>query len=143
VGGRAAVRAVAALALAALVAGGCGTTYVIPSEPHTRIYVDGAMVGRDTGTVRLRGFPGSAQVLVKSDDGREQRQTVHRSFTVVTFLLGFITYGVCWVACWEYPGAVPVTLPPAGNFATGNAGADPWLQAPAGWQAPAAPAAPP
>jgi hypothetical protein len=134
------------IAIAVLLAG-CGTTYVIPSEPNARIYVDGEMVGRGTGEIRQRGLPGSAQVLVRTEDGRRQQQSVSRSFTVVTFLLGFITYGVCWIACWEYPGSVLVAVPPpAGGYGPGPSGTapgiDPWLQPPPGWQPQDAPAAP-
>jgi hypothetical protein len=146
-----AVRRPAALIAAAalLAASGCGTTYVIPSEPRARVYVDGEMVGHGQGTIRQRGLPGSAQVLVMTEDGRRKQQSVSRSFTVVTFLLGFITYGVCWVACWEYPGSVAVALPaPAGGFAaqsgaSGAGGVDPWLQPPPGWHPPAGDAPPP
>jgi hypothetical protein len=141
-------RAIAILTLAALL-GGCGTTYVIPSEPNARVYVDGAMVGKGVGKLPQRGLPGSAAVLVQTDDGRRQHQTVSRSFTLVTFLLGFITYGVCWLACWEYPGSVMVAMPaPAGGYAPPPAAAagfgpppaaavDPWLQPPPGWRPPA------
>ena len=134
--------AIASAVIAALMLGGCGTTYVVPSEQNARIYVDGAMVGRGYATIPQRGLPGRAQVLVTTDDGRRQQQSVRRSFTLVTFLLCFITYGVCWVACWEYPGTVMVAVQaPGGGYVTGAAPAnDPWLQPPPGWQPHNAPA---
>jgi hypothetical protein len=141
-----------ALLLVATLLGACGTTQLVSTDPSARIFVDGEMAGKGVGEVRMRGLPGSAQVLVKTDDGRRQQQSMSRSFTFVTFLLGFITYGVCWVACWEYPSSVVVNLPPpAGGYvsggtldsATGRApSGDPWLQPPAGWQPHDAPAAP-
>jgi hypothetical protein len=144
-------RAIALLVTAALLAA-CGTTHVVPTDPGARIYVDGELVGKGVGAVHQRGLPGSSQVLVTTDDGRRQQQSISRSFTIVTFLLGFITYGVCWVACWEYPDSVIVNLPPAtgGYLTSGPAdprapagpAADPWLQAPAGWQRQDAPAPP-
>jgi hypothetical protein len=144
-------RAIASLVTAALLAG-CGTTQLMPTDPNARIYVDGEMVGKGVGSIRQRGLPGAAQVLVKTDDGRRQQQSISRSFTVVTLLLGFITYGVCWVACWEYPSSVVVNVPPppggyilGGTFedpAGSTPSGDPWLQPPSGWQPQAAPAAP-
>jgi hypothetical protein len=134
------------IALLLVVSAGCGTTLVVPSDPSARVWVDGEMVGRGQGKVNQRGLPGSATVLVKTEDGRRQQASMSRSFTITTFLLGFITYGVCWLACWEYPGSLLVELPggpaPDGYPArAGTPGADPWLQAPAGWQArPPAPA---
>jgi hypothetical protein len=116
----------------------CGTTQVVVNDPTARVWVDGEMVGKGQGRVNQRGLPGSAAVLVKTEDGRRQQASMSRSFTVTTFLLGFITYGICWVACWEYPGSLLVELPtppggPApGGYATapGSAPADPWLQPP-------------
>ncbi|HXU81930.1 MAG TPA: hypothetical protein VN914_11075 [Polyangia bacterium] len=141
-------RAIALVVVAAMLSA-CGTTLVTTNDPGARIYVDGQMVGKGAGSVRMRGLPGSAQVLVTTDDGRRQQQSISRSFGIVTFLLGFITYGVCWLACWEYPGAVMVNVPaPGGGYAAGgpaNPGAppaDPWLQPPPGWQPHDAPAAP-
>jgi hypothetical protein len=139
------------VALLMILTAACGTTHVVANDPGARVWVDGEMVGRGQGRVNQRGLPGSATVLVKSEDGRRQQASMSRSFTITTFLLGFITYGVCWLACWEYPGSLLVELPggavppggPApGGYATapGSGGADPWLQPPAGWQAGASPA---
>jgi len=146
------VQRAVALVLAASLLAACGTTQVVPTDANARVYVNGEMVGKGVGEIRQRGLPGSTQVLVTTDDGRRQQQSISRSFTFVTFLLGFITYGVCWLACWEYPSAVVVNLPPpAGGFASGTLSGpagpgpagDPWLQPPPGWQPPQdAPAAP-
>jgi hypothetical protein len=147
------VKRAIALVVAAALLGACGTTHVVPTDPNARIYVDGQMVGQGVGAIRQRGLPGGAQVLVITDDGRRQQQPITRSFTIVTFLLGLITYGVCWVACWEYPAAVMVNVPPpAGGYTLGATAADsaaparigdPWLQAPPGWRPHDAPAPPP
>jgi hypothetical protein len=140
------------IALLLTLTAACGTTHVVANDPAARVWVDGEMVGKGRGRVNQRGLPGSAVVLVKSEDGRRQQASMSRSFTITTFLLGFITYGVCWLACWEYPGSLLVELPvPAGGptspggpapdgyaNAPGSGAADPWLQAPAGWQAGAA-----
>jgi hypothetical protein len=142
-------RAVAIILAASLLAA-CGTTQVVPTDPTARVYVDGQMVGKGVGEIRQRGLPGSTQVLVMTDDGRRQQQSISRSFTFVTFLLGFITYGVCWLACWEYPGAVMVNVPPpAGGYVVGatldspaGPAGDPWMQPPPGWQPHDAPAPP-
>jgi hypothetical protein len=147
------VKRALAILLAAAMLSACGTTQVVATDQNARIYVDGEAVGKGAGTVRQRGFPGSAQVLVTTEDGRREHQTMSRSFTVVTFFLGLITYGVCWVACWEYPSAVLVNVPtPADGYAAmgttpPSAGApappvDPWTKPPPGWQPHDAPAAP-
>lgn len=133
-------RSIAILSIAAYAVflSGCGTTSIVTSDPAARIVVDGVTVGRGHAQVRQRGLPFSAQILVKTEDGREQRTRAERSFTVVTFLLGLISYGVCWVACWEYPDTVFVELAkPAGGYqpsSTATPGVDPWLAPPAGWQ---------
>ena len=56
----------------------------------------------------------------------------------------FITYGVCAIACWEYPDTVLVMLPaPASTFGAFGGPGDPWLQPPPAWQPKAGPPAPP
>jgi hypothetical protein len=147
------------LALLLVLTAACGTTHVVANDPGARVWVDGDLVGRGQGRVNQRGLPGSATVLVKTEDGRRQQASMSRSFTITTFLLGFITYGVCWIACWEYPGSLLVEIPggpvpsggpaPPGGYAIGDyttapgsGGADPWLQPPAGWHAGAPAAAP-
>jgi hypothetical protein len=130
------MRLILALTLAAA---GCGTTYVVTTDPGARVFVDGQMVGKGQGTVNQRGLPGRAQVLVKTDDGRREQTTMSRSFTGTTFLLGLVTYGVCWVACWEYPGSVFVDvggsrLQQASYNTPATAAQDPWLQPPPGWR---------
>jgi len=133
------VRAV--LLLAAAVAG-CGTTQITTSDPGARIFVDGEYVGRGRGEVTRRGPPGRATVLVRTDGGERAQATMRRSFGVTTFLLGLVSYLVCWVACWEYPESLYVSLPQHHPGPSWGGGVDPWLQPPAGWTPPAASAAP-
>jgi hypothetical protein len=139
--------------LAALVVG-CGTTQIIANDPQAIITVDGVPVGRGVGSVRQTGFPGSAQVSAKTEDGRTTHQTIRRSFGWPAGVLGLFTYGVCFLACWQYPDAVLVNLPPVRVEAAkgweapdaSSPGADPWLRPPPGWRPapePAAPVAPP
>jgi hypothetical protein len=139
------MRALVVLAAVAASASGCGTTHVLTQDATARVYVDGAMVGKGHGTVSQRGFPGSAHLLAKSEDGRRKSATVSRSFTGVTLLLGFVTSGICWIACWEYPSSVVLDLPPAPGTAGAapagglgvpatTPGVDPWLQPPPGWR---------
>jgi len=121
---------------------GCATTSIYASEPGAQILVDGAPVGRGMASVNQTGFPGSVQVTAKTDDGRTVNQTMSRSFGWTAGLLGFITYGVCFIACWQYPSALYLALPPpaADPFGSGfaNPGApgaprtavDPWLSPP-------------
>jgi hypothetical protein len=133
------MRSLAVLLVVALLGAGCGTTVVQASDRNARVWVDGELVGKGQGEVTLRGLPGTAHILARTDDGRRQQASMRRSFTVGTFFLGLITYGVCWVACWEYPTSFLVDLPPApaaaGSLDASVApAADPWLQPPAGWR---------
>jgi hypothetical protein len=131
-------RSLLALVLvAALASASCGTSRIVASDPSARILVDGRVVGRGQGELTRIGPPGSSVIQVKTDDGREQQQVVHRSFTIATFVVGLFTYGVCLIACWTYPDTVFMQLPPPMTpYAPPGApvAADPWLQPPPGWQ---------
>lgn len=122
--------------------GGCAHTRITTDDPNARVYVDGVALGRGSGEVSQTGLPGSAQVLVKAIDGRTARAEMRRQFGAGTFFLGFITYGVCWFACWSYPDSFHVPLAPATpgasswGDATGATADDPWMRSPAGWSAP-------
>ena len=122
------------LLLLAALASACGTTHIITPDAHARIFVDGELVGRGQAEVRKRGLPGSATVVAKTEDGRTGQQTMSRSFTFTTFLMGVYTYLACMVACWEYPDTVFVYLdePAAGH---GSRPVDPWTVPPPGWVA--------
>jgi hypothetical protein len=132
-----------ALALLAALTGGCGTTHIYTTDPSARVMANGETLGRGQGQLTRRGFPSSTQVLVKTEDGRQGEVRVRREFTGVTLLLGLVTYGVCLLACWEYPDTVFVPLPggPTPGYgptpAGGPGAADPWLMPPPGWQPPA------
>ena len=120
--------------LLALVAAGCGTTQIITTEPTARIFVDGRAIGRGQAEIDKRGTPATAQVVIQTEDGRRERQLIHRRFTGTTFLFGLFTYGVCLIACWEYPDAVFIPLPaPRAVLHPGEG--DPWLSPPPGWHA--------
>jgi hypothetical protein len=128
-----------ALVLLGALASGCGTTNIYTSDPSARVMAEGQTLGRGSGQLTRRGFPGSTQVVVKTDDGRQGEVQVRRQFTALTLVMGLFTYGICLVACWEYPDTVFVPLPGAagGNTPAGApAAVDPWLVPPAGWQPP-------
>lgn len=126
-----------------IASGGCGTTTVLSNDRQARIFVNGEMIGRGQGTINKRGTSGDAQVVVKTPDGRSERQQISRSFTAMTFVLGLFTYGVCFIACWEYPDTVFVSLEerPQSSWEVGGAN-DPWMQPPPGWTPPPASATP-
>ena len=132
--------ALALLALCARFGAGCGTTNIYTSDPGARVMADGQTLGRGQGQLTRRGFPSSTQVVVKTDDGRQGELRIRREFTAVTFLMGLFTYGVCLLACWEYPDTVFIPLPGAPNPGYGPApvgappAVDPWLTPPPGWQ---------
>jgi hypothetical protein len=129
-------RRVVALSLIAALAGaaGCGTTQITTSDPSARVVADGRVLGRGKGQLTRRGFPGSTSVVVRTEDGRQGEMVIRRRFTGLTLLMGLFTYGVCLVACWEYPGHVMVPLPAATTGYATPGGADPWLEPPPGWQ---------
>ena len=104
------------------------------------------MLGRGTGELRRRGAPESLIITAVTDDGRRSQTVTKREFTGFTLLTGIFTYGICLFACWEYPSAVLVAVPPATPYMGGQhgfdappPGQDPWLTPPPGWT-PKAPA---
>ncbi len=129
---------VTTLLLVTLCSAGCGTTQIITTEPRARISVDGRSLGRGRAEIDKRGSPGSVTVLVNTEDGRREQQQIRRSFTLTTLLLGVLTYGVCLIACWEYPDTVFIQLPDArrGGVGDPSPSQDPWLLPPPGWQKP-------
>lgn len=141
----------AALLLGALAAlsAGCGTTQIVASDPQAFISVDGVPVGRGQAVVQKTGWPGTAHVLAKTDDGRTAVQPMRREFGWTAGLLGIFTYGICFFACWQYPDMLYVALPPpprlgasAGWDAPPGQTQDPWLVPPPSWQPATKPAAP-
>lgn len=128
-------RAVCLLLATILLAGtGCGTVVVTSTDPTARLYAGGRMLGRGTGELRRRGTPESTTITAISEDGRRAQTIARREFTGVTFLAGLFTYGICLIACWEYPSVVLVDLPPAAAPHQSEYGSDPWLIPPPGWQ---------
>jgi hypothetical protein len=130
---------------------GCGTTHIIASDPLASITVDGVPVGRGTALVQKTGLPGSVRVSAKTEDGRSTHQIMSRSFGWPAGLLGFVTYGVCFIACWQYPDLLTVTLPSPPQVGSGSGwdapgtalqSSDPWLLPPPGWQPATKPVAP-
>lgn len=139
----------AALAIAALLAG-CGTTTIrAHGARDAKIYVNGAYAGRGEATIQKRGGAESTTIRVEASDGRTGQKTISRSFTGKTILFAIITYGICALACKEYPEDVEVLLDthptgPAAGPGWGDApgASDPWMTPPPGWQ-PTAPASQP
>lgn len=134
------------IAVLATLSVGCGTTQIVASEPWAVITIDGVPAGRGHATVQKTGFPGTAHVSARTDDGRVAHLPLRREFGWTAGLLGFITYGVCFIACWQYPDTLYVTLPPlaqpGGAPPWGGAPRpmqDPWLVPPPSWSAPARP----
>ncbi len=124
------MRARLVAAALALAGGGCSHTRITTSEREARIYVDGRLAGKGSAEIGQFGPPGTARVLVKMPDGRRARSEVRRRFGVGTFLLGFVSYGTCWVLCWTYPGSLDVPLPEARVSGWDPRTDDPWLQEP-------------
>jgi hypothetical protein len=133
-------------------AAGCGSTQILTTQPDARIFVDGRALGQGQASIDKRGAPGSAVVVVKTADGRQQQSIIQRSFTGTTLVAGLFTYGICLIACWEYPDTVFIALPepprPAAPPPVATAAGDPWLIPPANWHprhidAPEPPPAPP
>jgi hypothetical protein len=138
-----------ALLLLLTVGAGCGTTRIYTTDPGARVVADGRTLGKGQGELTRRGLPGSTNVVVRTDDGRQGELRLKREFTAMTLVMGLFTYGVCLIACWEYPDTVMIPVPMPAGYAPptmpgyappGGAlppAADPWLTPPAGWQPPA------
>lgn len=135
------MRPVLPLLAAGLVLSGCGTVRISASEPEARIQVDGVPEGRGEAKVNRWGLPRSVEVVARAPDGRTARAEMRRSFRWETFFLGFITYGVCWIACWGFPAELGLTLEEKARSGWEPAARDPWMEPPPGWQEP--PPAPP
>jgi hypothetical protein len=132
------------LLAAGLALSGCGTVRVATNDPEARIHVDGVVEGRGEAKVNRWGIPRSVEVVVKAPDGRTARAEMKRSFRWSTFFLGWITYGICWIACWGFPEEliVPLEARPAKATsgwepAAGEPARDPWMEPPPGWEKPA------
>lgn len=132
-----ALAAVACVALAA-----CGTTRIHTNDPNAQIYVNGRYVGKGTAEVRQRGVAGSANVLVKSSDGRRATRSMRRRFTGTTVLIGLVTAYTGFLWAWEYPDEVYVPLeePVSTRKTSGwESTEDMWTSPPAGWTPPPEP----
>jgi hypothetical protein len=123
---------VSALLAPALAIAGCGTTSIFTTDPTAKIVVDGQPVGRGRAEIGQTGFPVSSTVLVVTEDGRRETLVIDRHFTGTTFVLGLFTYGICLIACWQYPDTVFVPLPvaPMGYGLAAPVPYDPWLAPP-------------
>jgi hypothetical protein len=132
------LRAIALVAVVALATAGtgCVTSRVHVNDPDARVWVDGRRVvpGQRFWGV---GPPHRAEVRVATPDGREVRARLSRQFGFGTLMLGFYSFGVCWVMCWSYPDELTVILPPR-PAPTWDAvpNADPWSHPPPGWSPP-------
>jgi len=125
------------LLAAGLVLSGCGTVRVSTDDPEARIHVDGALEGRGEAKVNRWGPPRSVEVVVKAPDGRTARAEMKRSFRWETFFLGWITWGICWIACWGFPEELTVPLEAKPRPGWEPAARDPWMEPPPGWREPA------
>jgi hypothetical protein len=106
-----------ALLVLALLAGACGTTRIVSSDPRARLYVDGELRGRGHAEITRRGGPATFAIEARLPDGRRSVTHVSRRFTSTTFVSGLFTYGIGLLAMWELPSEIAVETP----------GGDPWL----------------
>jgi hypothetical protein len=139
---------ISALPVLVLAIAGCGTTDIVTTDPGARIIVDGRHLGRGHAEISQTGLPESSTVMVVSEDGRREMRVIERRFTGTTLLAGLFTYGICLVACWQYPDTVFVPLPGGARTPYGQGAPvpyDPWLQPPPTSQpsSPPPPAPPP
>jgi hypothetical protein len=119
-----------ALPALVLAIAGCGTTDIITTDPGAQIIVDGRHLGRGHGEIAQTGLPETSTVVVVSEDGRRETLVIERHFTGTTLLAGVFTYGICLIACWQYPDTVFVPLPGGAPLIYGQgapAPYDPWL----------------
>ena len=95
-----------------LLVSSCGTTQLIVSgQKDVDIYANGQYVGKDIASITRTGTPRKLTVQARYNSQIIGQTTVKRKFTVTTFLVGYITYGVGFIFAWKYPETVfiPVT----------------------------------
>ena len=125
---------------------GCGTTQIVTDDSTARIWANGQLIGRGHAQLQKTGMPETTSIRVQADDGREQVTTVKRSVTALTVLGALLTYGGCFIFCWEYPNMVWAALPPRLPGASERSKApvrDPWLDPPPDWEEAGTSSAPP
>ncbi|HET6611894.1 MAG TPA: hypothetical protein VFG83_07905 [Kofleriaceae bacterium] len=126
---------VAVVAIVALV--GCGgTTQIVTNDPSARIYVDGAMVGTGTAEITKSGTPQSAEITVKTADGRKATRLIDREVSAGGWVLCLMTYGIGCAVFQSYPDTVTVLLPEKAATNSWDGG-DVWTKPPPGWTGPA------
>ena len=125
---------------------GCGTSRVITNDPSANIWANGKLIGRGQASIEQRGMSETTLISVQTADGRTQNVLAKRSVTAFTVLTGLVSYGLCFIFCWEYPETILAWLPPTAGAQAPPASAapvDPWLSPPAEWSAAHAPSPPP
>lgn len=121
--------------LTLVILSGCAKSVIVTRDPRARIYVDGEFKGIGEAKLTKQGLPHTAQVVVKTRDGRRTRMTIKREFTWRT-ALGILLYGTGLIWGWEYPDSTIVDLPEAPPVVDGHArwdrppDNDPWLKPP-------------
>jgi hypothetical protein len=100
------------LALSTLCFAGCATSQVITNDPNAGIWANGRLIGHGQGEIDHFGMPETTLVQVRTSDGRGHDIVVKRHVTGFTALTGVLTYGICFLLCWEYPETIVAFLPP-------------------------------
>ena len=105
---------------------GCGSTLITANDKNATIIVNGVHVGTGKAKITRRGGPAAIEVRAETPDGRKTRTVIKRRFNPVYSIL--ILWG------WAYPHEVSLELPPAPERHGWDSTADPWANAPAGWE---------
>ena len=110
---------------------GCGTMTVRTNHPQAKIYVDGQFVGEGQAHISSMGPPKTSTIRV-SHNGRSVEHHVKRSFTLVTFLTGMMTYATGFAWAWEYPENIQISL----ESSPGESPRDEWTSEANPWMNP-------
>jgi hypothetical protein len=100
------------LTLSILSCAGCATSQVVTNDPAAAIWANGRLIGHGQGELDHLGMPEKTLVQVRTTDGRGRDLVVKRHVTGFTTLAGILTYGICFLFCWEYPETIVAFLPP-------------------------------
>jgi hypothetical protein len=100
------------LILALSILGGCATSQVITNDTTAGIWANGELIGHGQAEIDHFGMPETTRVQVRALDGRGRDLVIKRHVTGFTTLAGILTYGICFLFCWEYPETIVALLPP-------------------------------
>jgi hypothetical protein len=97
---------------------GCGTSKIITDSQYATIYINGKRSGTGDAEITRTGFPQKMKIEVRYKGSMVACKIVKRKFTFVTFIIGYLTYGIGFITAWQYPETImiPVDVKDSGKW---------------------------